>query len=275
MDFNLAYDGENISEDSGPVTEPVTLQEVKDYLRLEGFAGDSSSGLVMQTPISLSFTSGTSVQSALLQVAGVVVAQVIREGITYSPTTGTPGARQYVFDGTAGTVTFLIASNGSETVDIQYGISGAAGTVDDFDFDDSLLETMIQAAREWCEAKTGCSLVFKRMRVPVTNLSGGISLPYGPVIGTVTAVDCEGDEIDSSDIKLIGTKFPSLRLPKKANMVLTYDAGYNILTCPGGLKDAIKAHVAAVYENRGDEGKADFSLASKLCGPYIKSGMFG
>lgn len=190
MDFNLAYDGENISEDSGPVTEPVTLQEVKDYLRLEGFQDDDDS------------------------------------------------------------------------------------PADDFVFDDTLIETMIQAAREWCEAKTGLSLVWKRMQVPVTNSMGGISLPYGPVIGTVTAVDSEGDEIVSNDIKLTGTKFPSLRLPKKANMVLTYDVGYNILTCPGGLKDAIKAHVAACYDNRGDEGKADLSLAGKLCGPYIRSGMF-
>ena len=191
MDFNLAYDGENISEDSGPVTEPVTLQEMKDYLRLEGFQDDDDS------------------------------------------------------------------------------------PADEFDFDDTLIETMIQGAREWVEGKTGCSLVWKRMQVPITNLSGGISLPYGPVIGTVTAVNSCGVEITSDNIRLVGTKFPVLKLPRQADMVLTYDVGYNILTCPGGLKDAIKAHVAACYENRGDEGKADLSLASKLCGPYVKSGMFG
>lgn len=35
----------DVSDESGSITEPVTVQEVKDYLRLEGFvdAGDSTS----------------------------------------------------------------------------------------------------------------------------------------------------------------------------------------------------------------------------------------
>lgn len=41
--YNHIYLIENLSEDSGPVTEPVTLQEVKDYLRLEGFQADDDS----------------------------------------------------------------------------------------------------------------------------------------------------------------------------------------------------------------------------------------
>lgn len=41
--YNHIYLVENTSEDSSPVTEPVTLQEVKDYLRLEGFTPDDDS----------------------------------------------------------------------------------------------------------------------------------------------------------------------------------------------------------------------------------------
>lgn len=37
MDYNAIISVEDISADSSPIVEPVTLQEVKDYLRLEGF----------------------------------------------------------------------------------------------------------------------------------------------------------------------------------------------------------------------------------------------
>lgn len=40
---NVLHLVENISEDSGPVTEPVTVLEVKQYLRLEGFQADDDS----------------------------------------------------------------------------------------------------------------------------------------------------------------------------------------------------------------------------------------
>ena len=41
--YNHIYLVENVGEDSSPVTEPVTLQEVKDYIRLEGFTPDDDS----------------------------------------------------------------------------------------------------------------------------------------------------------------------------------------------------------------------------------------
>lgn len=275
MNFNLVHSVEDISEDSGPASEPVTLQEVKNYLRLEGFGGDSSSGLAMQEPLSLPFNSGASVQSALLQVANVVPTNVIREGVSYSRTTGTPGSRQYVFDGTAGTVTFLSNSNGSETVDIQYGISGAAGTIDEFDFDDTLIESLVVAARTWCEARTGCSLVTKTINAYLTNLSGRIQLPGGPVTGSVTGVNSDNDAIDSDCIKLVGTKFPELVSPKLADMTISYTAGYDPNTIPKGLKQAIFAYIAACYENRGDADTADLKQAAQLCGPYIKYSAWG
>lgn len=36
MDYNLIHSIENISDESGSVTEPVTLSEMKDYMRLTG-----------------------------------------------------------------------------------------------------------------------------------------------------------------------------------------------------------------------------------------------
>lgn len=41
--YNHIYLVENIDEESAPASEPVTLQEVKDYIRLEGFTPDDDS----------------------------------------------------------------------------------------------------------------------------------------------------------------------------------------------------------------------------------------
>lgn len=41
--YNHVFTVDNISEESEPVIEPVTLQEVKDYIRLEGFTPDDDS----------------------------------------------------------------------------------------------------------------------------------------------------------------------------------------------------------------------------------------
>lgn len=45
--YNAILSVNDLSEDSGPVLEPVTLQEVKDYMRLEGFNSDDSPGTEM------------------------------------------------------------------------------------------------------------------------------------------------------------------------------------------------------------------------------------
>lgn len=41
--YNHIYQVDNISNESGEVSEPVTLAEMKDYLRLEGFQADDDS----------------------------------------------------------------------------------------------------------------------------------------------------------------------------------------------------------------------------------------
>lgn len=186
MNYNMIHSVEDISDESGEVTEPVTLAEMKDYLRLAGF---DESG--------------------------------------------------------------------------------------EFTFDDSLIESMITGARERMEIYTDCSLVQKRISAVITNLCGNISLPAGPVTGTVTAVDSEGEDIVQTDIKLIGTKFPDLKEPLQAEMTLTYDAGYASL--PKGLKNAIMAEVAYRYENRGDEkeGTGVCKDAMILASPYKRGSAFG
>lgn len=42
---NLILDYQDITDESGDPTEPVTLQQMKDYLRLEGWQGEDESGV--------------------------------------------------------------------------------------------------------------------------------------------------------------------------------------------------------------------------------------
>ena len=43
MNYNAVISVRDISDDSGTITEPVTLQEMKDYLRLEGYVDTDQS----------------------------------------------------------------------------------------------------------------------------------------------------------------------------------------------------------------------------------------
>jgi uncharacterized phiE125 gp8 family phage protein len=195
INYNLVHSIEDISSGSGEIVEPVTLEEMKAYLRLEGW---DSSG--------------------------------------------------------------------------------------EFDFDDALILSMITDARIFCEKKTGCSLIPKTIAAYITNGLGMLSLPAGPVTGTVSIVNEADITIDPATIKLFGTKFPQLKLPIGKLMVATYEAGYSGIDesgganpIPEGLRNAIKAHVAENYEHRGDEQDTipAFKMAATLCKPYIKYATWG
>lgn len=137
------------------------------------------------------------------------------------------------------------------------------------------MEALITAARERTEIYTDCSLIPKRISAVVTNWCGNITLPAAPVTGDVTGVDMDGNAIIQTDIKLIGTKFPDLKSPCMAEMVLTYDAGYSVV--PKGIKAAIMAEVAYRYEHRGDESPDDgiCKAAVVLANPYKIGSAFG
>lgn len=193
--YNLVHSIEDISSGSGEIVEPVTLEEMKNYLRLEGW---DNSG--------------------------------------------------------------------------------------EFDFDDALILSMITDARIFCEKKTGCSLIPKTIAAYITNGLGMLSLPAGPVTGTVSIVNEAEVAIEADKIKLFGTKFPQLRLPIGHLLTATYTAGYNAIDesggsnpIPEGLRNAIKAHVAENYEHRGDEQDTApvFKMAAMLCKPYVKYSAWG
>jgi len=278
--YNLAYQPEDISG-SGVVDEPVTVSEMKNYLRLQGFSPCVSNSVTAQVPLSLTLLEGaTSVLDPLLQQDNVVITGVQREGTGYSQVSGSPTTRGFVFNPTAGTVTFLQQGNvGGETIDIQYGIQQVEPVSgDDFDFDDDLIADMIISARERVEIDTDCSLVSKTLEARITNLCGGVSLRGGPITGVISGVDCENTAINVDDLKTIGSsKFPDLVSPLQKDMILTYEAGYTNSNIPRGLKLAIMEQVCYDYEHRGEELNEEgiCQKAAKHASKYRRGSMFG
>ena len=143
----------NVEEDfaSGDVAEPVTLQQVKNYLRLEGSPVDNE-GIAAQEPINLTLLEN---ETTVTAPAGKVILALTREGTGYSQS-DTLANRRFTYDLETGVVEFLTAGNaGGENINILYGnITGNVGD-DSFNFDDTLIESMITEARMWIEKFTG------------------------------------------------------------------------------------------------------------------------
>jgi hypothetical protein len=255
--YNLLLNVEDLSEDSGPVIEPVLLQELKDYMRIEGFSGGAV-GLALQTPVVATLSAGLS-QVTVPELMGNVIVALTREGVTYSIGV-TIGNKIATLDTATGTLVFnTVGEAGGETINIVYGIPVGAATADDFTFDDTLIEDLITEAREWVEKFTGIHLVPKRLQVTFCNGLGGFELP-GPVQG---AIDITGD---LTTAEYVGTQFP--KVSSMANsLTATYAAGYNYGTVPKWAKNAIKAYVTWGYERRGDEAdiKGSPERAAAIC----------
>ena len=119
----------------------------------------------------------------------------------------------------------------------------------DINTDDDLVEELITASREQCEAVTGVSFVSREVIAVIDNTNGNTYLPYGPVadLDEVAVEDEDGNEI--TDFKLIGTKFPYLKYPREI-VTVTYDGGYADL--PKDLKTALMNAVYWKYENRAE-----------------------
>lgn len=254
--YNCVHDEPvDISNESGVIAEPVTLQEMKNFLRLEG-AALQTSGQVTQTPLLLMLAEGeTTVQSNSL--IGATILDISREGTTYHVAESL-GELSVTFDDATGEIEFQDQGNpGGEQITVLYGIASGNASGDEFDFDDDLIEELITSAREGIEKFTGRSLVQHTWKVLVTNLAGDIELPYsngmtsndsGPILDEI--LDCNGDEIDIGDYKVIGTEFKFLQSPYQEKMTITYTVNP---TVPKRLKQAIMRDVAYHYENRNDE----------------------
>jgi len=132
----------------------------------------------------------------------------------------------------------------------------------DYTTDDSLIDSLVNAARVHIEKLTGRSLVNKKIRANI-ELSGFvpnvwmIDLPYSPLICVDEVKIKEGiNDYDTltvnDDYEVIGGK---LWMYNRGIFNVTYQAGYG--TIPQDLKNDILTLVSWMYENRGKKMNAD------------------
>lgn len=249
MNYNAVISVDDISDDSGVITEPVTLEEMKNYMRLDGWQDASS--IIPEPPLTLTLAQGsTTAQDNRL--IGQVILTLAREGTTY--TQGTIVANlKFTFDSSTGTITFQNAGNpGGETLAITYGADNGSG-IFNFTGDDTLLTELITAARQMIEEKAGLSIISHKWEAYLTNLCGRIEIPFGPNVNILSMYDCNGNAIAPTNYKLVGNMWKNLVYPKEKDLKVTYTAGYTEV--PKGVKTAIMRMATYLYENRGDDPK--------------------
>lgn len=260
--FNAIHHVEDVSG-SGTITEPVTLQQAKDYLRMEGFADDGSQ-IVQEDPITVTLADG----SLTLQdnrLIGKSILSLSRSGTVYYEDT-VVGNLRFTFNSTTGTVAFEVTGNtGGELVGIQYGAAGtSSGNV--FTFDDTLIEQMITEGRMWVEKYTGIHVVQKYLIVTMTNQTGYYPIP-GPVIGDIVMKDKSGNVLSTDEY--IGSLFRKINTNQSQMITLEYTAGYST-DVPDWVKSAVLAYVTWAYEHRGEENGLPGSpvRAAAICRPH-------
>lgn len=269
---NNFWDARDITYESGDVTEPVTLQEVKNYLRLEG-VGIDNSGVIMQPPITLTLLAGAfTVQDNLL--IGGVITTLSREGTVYSISNAV-GNLIATFNSTTGVITFQIAGSlGGEMIVIAYGTLVENASDDAFQFDDALITDLIKTARESFEQYCGLSLVPKTIEAMITNECGGQEIGRGPVNSITSIEDEDGEAFETDEIEVTGVQWKRLRNPRQRNMKITYEAGYT--TIPKPIKTDLLRLIAYLYENRGENAEGKFassnnSFVSQLASKYSRN----
>ena len=263
VNYNAIHNIEDVTG-SGNITEPVSLQEAKDYLRLEGFGDPAEENVTVQGSVALTLAgAATAITNSNLAGATKTLITVTRSGLNYGViTTGTPGELEVLHDKNAGTITFSIAGNtGGEPVNVVYGVTSTGVIGDEFDFDDTLVSAMITEGRMWVEKYTGVHLVEKQIEVSFVNGAGMIELP-GPVTGDIAVTD----ELSAAvaDVQYIGTLFPKVKTIIEYIAKAAYTVGYGA-DCPEWAKNAIKAYVAWAYENRGDTAAGSPDRAAAIC----------
>ncbi len=164
--------------------------------------------------------------------------------------------------------------------------------------DDDLIESLIQAAREWCETFTGRAFIEQTWQIKLDSFPHKFRLPRPPLMSvtSIQYVDTAGDtqtlatsvyrvDSDSEPGRVTlehGQVWPSTLNVTNA-VTLTYQAGYDsgsspqdASKVPRAVKQAILLMVGNMYENREEmvvgtvtaEVKGNTTVRS-LLSPYI------
>lgn len=132
----------------------------------------------------------------------------------------------------------------------------------DISTDDDLMNILITAARQMCEAYTGVGFVEHVIVAELNNMNGDIYIPYGPLIA-INSVENDSDTVLvlDTDYTLGGNEFKRLRTPHANNITIDYTTGYT--TLPESLKTALLNQVYYLYDNRS-VGVDDISPIAKI-----------
>lgn len=132
----------------------------------------------------------------------------------------------------------------------------------DISTDNDLINVLITAARQMCEAYTGVGFVEHEAVAVLNNMNGDIYIPYGPMIAINSVENEQGTVlILDTDYTLGGNEFKRLRTPLVNNITIDYSTGYT--TLPESLKTALLNQVYYLYDNRS-VGVDDISPIAKI-----------
>jgi len=106
--------------------------------------------------------------------------------------------------------------------------------------DDTLITSLITAARIMCENYANLSFIKRTVTAKIKNGLGGFVAPYGPVISITSAKDSDNADIADFDFDNA----------YDGRITVVYEAGYEAL--PQNLKTAVLNQISFLYENRGD-----------------------
>lgn len=133
--------------------------------------------------------------------------------------------------------------------------------------DDDLIETLIQAAREWCEGYAGRAYITQSITLKMDSFVDVLDLPRPPLVSvtTVKYVDSAGDTKTLSDsVYTVDTasepgrlllgynqSWPTIRSVAQAVEII-FVAGYGATTAtvPYRVKAAMKLLIGHLYEHR-------------------------
>lgn len=140
---------------------------------------------------------------------------------------------------------------------------------------DTLVDALIQGAREWCENYTRRSFVSRTLQLRTDCFPGEFRLPRGPVtsVSSITYTDSGGNaatlaadqyqvDIYSMPARIVpayGVVWPTVKSGVVNGVVVTYVAGYaagatsptdHAENVPAAIKAAMKLLIGHLYENR-------------------------
>lgn len=112
-----------------------------------------------------------------------------------------------------------------------------------YTLEDGLIEDMIKAAEQWCEAYTGSSFTLKDLTRFAKNTRTELTAPVDSITSVLGVGGALVDYIYADGV---------IYLNCGSSGMVSYKAGYKAGELPQPIVDAVKMMVSTLYENRED-----------------------